>query len=242
MYKKEEYLKKYFFYGIENKQMLEQGILFAVARFIHEEDKNRDCIGLRKTRERRDAFYKKERKHEKIPKEELQEYYSKRRKIEDELNKESKNLNFEQLIERATNLWEQYYKFIVLPDNKECYKPDLEEKQKKAIKSYVRNLLNKLIENGKLMKYPLGMYFNREVEGIMNKNEWTQQISEILQYYSKLEKECPVSYNIEWIRVRVERAENRKDRDEQEIKNMRQLKEIFEKKRKEYMELEKAIG
>ena len=92
------------------------------------------------------------------------------------------------------------------------------------------------------MKYPLGMYFNREVEGIMDKNEWTQQISEILQYYSKLEKECPVSYNIEWIRVRVERAENRKDRDEQEIKNMRQLKEIFEKKRKEYMELEKAIG
>ena len=39
MYKKEEYLKKYFFYGIENKQMLEQGILFAAARFIHEETK-----------------------------------------------------------------------------------------------------------------------------------------------------------------------------------------------------------
>lgn len=241
MYKKEEYLKKYFFYGIENKAILEEGILFATTRFIHKEDKDTNCIGMRKTKERRDIFYKQARKYEEIPEDEINEYYSKRRKIEDELDKEAKNINFEQLVERATNLWEQYYKFIVLPDNKECYKPDLEEKQKENIKIHVRNILNKLVEDDILGKYVMGMYFNREVEELMKQNEWTQQISEILQYYSKLEKECPVSYNIEWIRVRVERAENRKDRDEQEIKNIQKLKEIFERKRKEYMELERAI-
>ncbi len=231
----EQYIEKYFAHGIENKPMLEYGLLFYVTRCIHREDSSPlVCIGIRKTRKERDIFKQQERKFIDIPPEERDEYYSKRRKEEDRLNDEARKWNLLQLEDRCIEMQKKYQQFIVLPDDVHSYRLELSPEHEKIIEEHVKITLKKLIQEQKLYQYPLGMYFNRNEEAIFAQNEWTQEVGEVLSYLIKLEKERPVEFQRKWIEIRLKRAENREPRINQEIENVKKIKEIFERKEREY--------
>lgn len=229
-----KYLRKYFYYGIENKPMLEYGLLFYATRCIHREDGVEDCIGMRKTKKDREIFKQQERRFIEIPEQERDGYYKKRRREEERINHEAKKWNLLQLEERCIELQKKYQQFIVIPDNVNSHQPEFSQDYERIIEEHVRITLRKLIEEQKLYQYPLGMYFNRQEEAVFAQNEWTQEVGEVLSYLIELERSHPIEFQRKWIEIRLKRAENRAPRIDQEIENINKIKEIFEKKEKEH--------
>lgn len=233
-------LKQYFYYGIINKQELEEGLLFYILSKIHKEPS---------TISEKDYINYKEIPTENFTKEEKEQYYAKCRQAEQIAQEKMKTEHMKKLIQEATSLYKQYYRFIVFPDNKENYNMEITEEMLKQIKIKVEENIEKLRQNGKITVFPAGIYFNREQEEFYNEKwnlediktykmnhykNWTQYIYEVLVELKKLESEDIKKYQETWIDVRLKRAENRTPKDDIEVRNIQTLQTIFEKKKEAY--------
>lgn len=237
-YINKELLQKYFYYGIEGKQELESGILYYVTSKIHREV----------------DIYSMQKAVNDVENKDRLEYHRNVREEQQEQDEKMKLLHMERLIEEASKIYKQYYRFIVLPDKKENYNMDITSEEMQQISSSIQNKINILQQEGKLNIYPVGIYFTQSQEEIYTEKtiledittyrtrhykNWTQDVYEILVELEKLEKGNAKKYQEEWINVRLARANNRNPKDEIEVSNIKKLKEIFEKKKEEYKEEEK---
>lgn len=235
-------LKQYFYYGIVNKQELEEGLLFYILSKIHKEPST--------ISEKNYVSYENTSK-ENMTKEEEQQYYEKCRQEEKNAQEEMKIEHMKILVKKAKSLYEQYYKFIVLPDSKENYNMEITEEMSNEVKEKIKQNITRLEQNGKILIFPSGIFFNREQEEFYNEKwtlediktykmkhykNWTQYVYEILVELEKLESKDMKKYQETWIDVRLKRAENRIPKDDIEISNIQTLKTIFEKKKEEHDE------
>lgn len=240
----ENQLQQFFYYGIENKVELEEGLLFYVTSKIHNETELYLKDEFKFEDERLDVSI-----INNMSDEEKRDYYRQYREREKEQLEKMKLRHREKLVEEAIGIYEQYYKFIVLPDNKENYDINLSEDEIEKIRSKIVEKINNFEQEGILNVSPAGIYFSVEKENLyterwvkLDKNSqkmthyknWTKIIYEILTKLEELEKQDIKEYQEKWIQVRLERALNRNPQDEVEVKNIETLKQIFNKKKEKY--------
>lgn len=237
-------LQQYFYYGIVNKEELEEGLLFYILSKINKE---RATIEETKYKEEDNISVKN------MSDDEKKEYYRKCREEENKKDEEMKLMHVQKMVQEAIKIYKQYYRFIVFPDNRENYNIDIKKENEEQIEEKIRAKIYEHKQQGKLEIYPTGIYYNRKQEEIYiekwilidiktykmeHYKNWTQDVYEILLELGKLEKENIQSYQEIWIDVRLRRAENRNPKDEVEISNIQTVKKIFDDKKQRYKDRE----
>ncbi len=239
----EKIKEKYFYYGILNKSNLEEGLIFYIASEMHKNGKKYTVVD--------ENTHKKQ--YNEMNEEERNLFLEENRQNEKFENQILENLYIRDFLKCALPVFKQYYRFIILPDDKRSYTLDISNEKENFIKDNIKMKIEDMQRQKKLKAYPVGIFFTRDQEDIYMEKEWlkdlntldighykhwTKEVYEVLIELIKLEESNAPEYYNQWIDVRLKRAKNRENqRDEVEIANIEKLREIYERKKRQYERL-----
>lgn len=227
----DEIFDKYFYYGIDNKSELEDGLIY----YANESLNLKNIYPNRINKDGENAKF-------------FDDSLAFSRQEIEQHNEELKNQHINELADEAFNVFKQYYRFILLPEDKKIFNNDINENKETYIRQSIIEKIRSLEERNFLKVYPMGIFFGNDKRNIYKERDiienndeksrihyknWTKDLYETFLYLSEIEHTEPIKYEELWINTKYHRALSRSD--ETEMSTIGTIKRIFDERKKIYL-------